>query len=132
MVERYHYQNQLSMKSLVLAVDFDGTITEESFPEVGALRQNADVVLRKLYEDGHKIVINTCRTGKYEGLAEYFLIKHEIPFHFINSNLPELITKYKQDSRKISADVYIDNRCLMGLPPTWDEIYEIINKMAQE
>ena len=123
-------QTRLAMKSLILAVDFDGTIATDSFPEVGQLRPNADIVIRKLYEDGHKIIINTCRTGKYEGLAEYFLIQHKIPFHFINSNLPEVIQKYQQDCRKISADVYIDNKCVAGLPE-WDDIYDIINKMAQ-
>lgn len=119
------------MKNLILAIDFDGTIATDSFPEVGELRENADVVIRKLYEDGHSIIINTCRTGKYEGLAEYFLQKNNIPYHFINSNLPRVIESYKQDCRKISADIYIDNRCILGIP-TWDEIYEIITKRAQE
>lgn len=119
------------MKKLILAIDFDGTIAELSFPEVGALRKDADTVIRQLKEDGHKIVINTCRTGRYEGMAEDFLIKNNIPYDFINSNFPELITQYKQDCRKISADIYIDDKCLMGLP-SWKEIYQIIINKANE
>lgn len=110
---------------LVLAIDFDGTIATISFPDVGALIKDADVFIRKLYEEGHYIIINTCRSGKQEGLAEDFLNAHDIPYHYINSNLPELIVKYSQDCRKISADIYIDDKCLMGLP-SWGGIYHII------
>lgn len=117
------------MKKLILAIDFDGTVATDSFPEVGTLRKDADVIIRKLYEDGHDIIINTCRTGKYEGLAEYFLIENNIPYHFINSNLPRVIDTYKQDCRKISADFYIDNRNIGGLP-SWKEIYKIVSLAA--
>jgi hypothetical protein len=112
---------------LVLAIDFDGTIATPSFPEVGALKEDADVFIRKLYNEGHYIIINTCRSGKQEGLAEDFLNAHNIPYHYINSNLPELIVEYGQDCRKISADIYIDDKCLMGLP-SWGRIYYIIQK----
>lgn len=111
---------------MVISIDFDGTICEHSFPEVGALKKDADVYIKKLYNEGHKIIINTCRSGKYEGMAQNVLDAHEIPYHYINGNLPELITLYKQDCRKISADVYIDDKCLMGLPDTWEEIYNIL------
>ena len=120
----------MKKKKLILAIDFDGTIASLSFPEVGTLRENADVVIRKLYEEGHKIIINTCRSGKMEGMAYDFLKVHGIPFHFINNNLPELIIEYGQDCRKISADVYIDDRCLMGLP-SWNEIYNLIQKKSE-
>lgn len=119
------------MKKFILAIDFDGTIATESFPEVGTLIEDADVIIRKLYDEGHDIIINTCRTGKYEGLAEYFLRDHEIPFHFINSNLPRVLDQYKQDCRKISADFYIDNRNIGGLP-SWKEVYKIIQKASKE
>lgn len=119
------------MKKFVLAIDFDGTIATDSFPEVGVLRKDADTIIRKLYSEGHDIIINTCRTGKYEGLAEYFLKKNDIPYHFINSNLPRVVDFYKQDCRKISADFYIDNRNIGGLP-SWKEIYKIINKASKE
>jgi len=118
------------MKQFYIAVDFDGTIAQKAWPHVGEMIKDADIVLRKLYEDGHIILINTCRTGKYEGLAEYFLIENNIPYHYVNSNHPDLIVKYGQDSRKISADIYIDDKGIGGLPE-WKEIYEIITKKAQ-
>ena len=111
-----------------ISIDFDLTITNPDaiFQEVGTLQKDADVYIRKLYEEGHQILINTCRSGRAEGMAQDFLEKHNIPFTYINSNLPELITYYKQDCRKLSADVYIDDKCLMGLPPTWKEIYDLV------
>jgi len=110
---------------MTIAIDFDGTICKQSFPEVGALIKDADKYIRKLHKDEHTIIINTCRSGKYEGMAQDFLDANNIPYDYINSNLPELITFYKQDCRKISADVYIDDRCLMGLP-SWKKIYKLI------
>lgn len=112
-------------KKFILAIDFDGTIATASFPEVGTLREGAYEIINQLYKEGHKIIINTCRSGKYEGMAEDFLKENDIPYHFINTNLPELITEYGNDCRKISADFYIDDKCLMGLP-SWGEIYSII------
>ena len=111
-----------------LSIDFDGTICEHSFPEIGKLKPDADTYIRKLYREGHNIIINTCRSGKYEGMAQDFLDDNDIPYDYINSNLPELIIKYGQDCRKISADIYIDDKCLMGLPKTWSEIYNLIQK----
>lgn len=111
---------------MTLSIDFDGTICTHSFPEVGTLKKDAHLYINLLYNEGHKIIINTCRSGKYEGMAQDFLDKNEIQYHYINSNLPELIEHYGQDCRKISADVYIDDKCLMGLPETWKEIYELI------
>jgi len=116
---------------MVLAIDFDGTICENAFPKIGNLINEADVYIRKLFKDGHEIVINTCRSGKYEGIAQDFLDENDIPYHYINSNLPRLIVKYTQDCRKISADIYIDDKCLMGLP-SWKKIYKIIKKKNEK
>jgi hydroxymethylpyrimidine pyrophosphatase-like HAD family hydrolase len=110
---------------LVLAIDFDGTIATLSFPEVGGLRKDAAVIIRRLYSDGHYIIINTCRSGRYQGMAEDFLKENSIPYHFVNCNLPELIVEYDSDCRKISADWYIDDKGIGGLP-SWEEIYDII------
>ena len=110
---------------LHIAIDFDGTIVENAYPEVGELRENAKSIINQLYEDGHTLIINTCRSGRYSDEAKDFLIRNKIKFHFFNENCPTLIQKYRGDCRKISADVYIDDRCIGGLP-SWLEIYELI------
>ena len=113
-------------RPLTIAIDFDGTIVEEAFPGVGKLKPEADKYINKLYDEGCMIIINTCRTGSYEADAENLLRRKGIKYHYINCNLPKSIEYFKQDCRKISADVYIDDRCLLGLPDTWEEIYNII------
>jgi len=111
---------------MIIAIDFDGTIAELAWPEVGALKKDADTYINMLYNKGHTIIIYTCRTGKYEGMAQDFLDQNNIKYHYINTNDPDLVKFYKQDCRKISADIYVDDKCLMGLPKTWGEIYRLI------
>lgn len=118
--------------NLIIAIDFDGTICDLSFPEVGKMKPEADKYVNMLFDEGHHIIINTCRSGIYEGLAETFMKENKIHYHFINSNMPYMIEAYGQDCRKISADIYIDDKCLMGIPKTWKEIYEIIQERKEE
>jgi len=116
---------------MIISIDFDGTIVEEAYPLVGKMMPEANIYINKLFSEGHEIIINTCRSGKYEGDAEDFLIKHGIHFNQINSNLPHVIEFYGRDTRKISADLYIDNKQLGGLPlrkgyVCWRSIYHTI------
>lgn len=115
----------------VLAIDFDGTICEESFPKVGALKPDADKYINMLYNEGFHIVINTCRSGTYEGMAHHFLKEKGVHYHYLNCNMPYMIEEYGQDCRKISADIYIDNKSLFGLPKTWEEIYNQVIKLRK-
>ena len=117
------------MRKLILAIDFDGTIAMENevFPKIGEMLPDAKYFINELYGQGHTIIINTCRTGYYEGMAENWLKEKGIKFNWINCNDPNRIREFKGDCRKISADIYIDNRCLMGLP-SWESIYRIVQK----
>lgn len=115
-------------KRFVVAIDFDGTICEESYPEIGEIKKDAAMYINLLWRLGCNIVINTCRSGIYEGMVEKFLEENRIRYDYINCNMPNLIEEYGRDCRKISADVYIDDKCLMGLPETWEEIYELTVK----
>lgn len=118
-------------KSLVLAIDFDGCIVEEAYPEIGELIPNAKQMINQLYLDGHYIIIWTCRTGEALLQAEVFLLEKGIRFHKINHHHPKDILKYKQFGPKVGADVYVDDKQVFGLP-TWLEIYEWITEKAQQ
>lgn len=118
-------------KELVLAIDFDGTIVELAYPKVGEMKPEADIYINKLYDEGHHILIHTCRCGEHEQDAKEFLESKGIKFHELNNNIPHLIEMYANDSRKLSADIYIDDKCLMGIPDTWKEIYDIIQIKAK-
>lgn len=108
-----------------IAVDFDGTVAELAYPEIGEPRKDAKYFINKLYDEGYTIMLNTCRTGDHEILVKDWMKEQGIKYHTINTNLKEDIEFYGCDSRKISADVYIDDKCVAGLP-SWEEIYDII------
>nr|WP_322625675.1 hypothetical protein [uncultured Flavobacterium sp.] len=110
----------------VIAIDFDGTICENQYPDIGPLRGAAAVIINALYDLGYGILINTCRTGQFEQNARDFLALHGIKYHLINENFQHLIDLYDSDSRKLSADVYIDDKCLQWTSPTWTEKFLMI------
>ena len=111
----------------IISIDCDGTIWDDKYPNIGYLREGAKEYITKLYEEGYGIIINTCRAGLMEADAINFLNRNNIPFHYINCNFPHLIEYYGNDCRKISADVYIDDKCLFDIP-SWEEKYAIITK----
>ena len=51
-------------KSLLIAVDFDGTIVEDAYPRVGKPMPFALETIKMLQADGHRIILWTYRHGK--------------------------------------------------------------------
>ncbi len=110
---------------MIIAVDFDGTLHTGEWPAIGEPMPWAIAGMRRLKEDGHMLIVWSCREGYDLVDAVNWLLEHEIPFDRINDNLPKNIRKYDNNSRKISADLYIDDRQLGGLP-SWKEIPDIV------
>ena len=125
-------------KHPILAIDLDDTIfrelSEEQFPEVGPLFPKAKEAINSLYDQGYYIIIWTCRSKAALHLAEEALVRNQIKYHALNRQSPSIMLKYGSDTRKISADLYIDNKQLGGLPtsfnkdmdtliPDWDRFY---------
>lgn len=117
---------------MIIAVDFDGTIVENAYPEIGAPMGYAIPALQYLKKKGHTIIINTCRAGKYFEEAKIWLIKHAIPFDFINENDPKRIAQYGEDTRKISADIYIDDKNIFCRYINWYLIVREVDRLACE
>ena len=112
---------------MIIAVDFDGTLhTGKEWPKIGAPAPHAVEMMQRLFNDGHDLIIWTCREGKYRTDMIAWLSEHGIPFTRINHNDPDSARKFGYDARKVFADVYIDNNNLGGLP-SWREIYDIIS-----
>jgi Restriction endonuclease len=98
--------------SMIIAVDFDGTLFEDEFPEIGEPITSVIEVIKILKKFGHKIILWTCRCGDDLQAAINACYDAGIQFDAINENLPEQIEKYNNDCRKISADIYIDDKSL--------------------
>ena len=111
---------------LKIAVDFDGTIVEHKYPEIGKEIMFAFQTLRALQEQGHQLILWTFRSGKELVDAVEYCRRNGIEFYAVNSSYPEEEFDEDYDSRKIDADIFIDDRNIGGLP-SWGEIYQMIN-----
>jgi hydroxymethylpyrimidine pyrophosphatase-like HAD family hydrolase len=114
-------------KSLLIAVDFDGTIVEDAFPKVGKKKPFAIETIRMLQDDGHRIILWTYRHGKALQEAIEFLQKSGIKLYAVNKSYPEEENNPKGVSRKINADLFIDDRNFGGFPG-WGVIYQNLSK----
>lgn len=109
-----------------IAVDFDGTIVEHKYPEIGKPKLFAFETLKKLQEERHQLILWTYRYGKELEDAVEFCRNNGIEFYAVNKNYPEEIFDEEKMSRKIHADFYIDDRNICGLPG-WGEIWYTIH-----
>ena len=112
----------------IIAVDFDGTIVEHRYPAIGKEKEGAIDTLKRLAKEGNKLILWTVREGDLLDEAVAFCRSRGLEFYAVNSNLPQnelFLSSAKSISGKVSADVYIDDRNLGGIPD-WDTIYEQI------
>jgi len=107
---------------LIIAVDFDGTIVEDAYPQIGSPMLFAFETLKELNKDGHRLILWTYRNGSRLQEAVDFCSKKGIEFYAVNKNYPEEKFEGKV-SRKINADIFIDDRNIGGLLG-WGEIYK--------
>ena len=110
---------------MIIATDYDGTIACQSpgrtvckiwhwggdpWPNVGEPCWPTIIFLRQARDDGHKVILWTTRDGLILKEAINACRKWGLEFDAVNENLPERIAKYGNDSRKVSADIYLDDR----------------------
>lgn len=99
------------MDRKLIAVDFDGTVVSHEYPAVGEPLALAHRVLWRLHEQGHKIILWTCRTGQKLEAAQCAWSEMNLPpLHGVNRNDPD--DPFGNDGIKVFADVYIDDRAL--------------------
>lgn len=112
---------------MIISIDFDGTIVREKWPDIGAPLPGALSAIRRLHAAGHTIIINSCRVGAPEDRMREWLAEHLTGcVDYINENHPLRVTEYGGDSRKISADIYIDDKGIYCSEIKWHEILEEI------
>jgi hypothetical protein len=113
---------------MIIAVDFDGTIVEHRYPAIGKEKLFAFDTLESLQKQGHQLILWTFRSGRELDDAVAYCKKHGLEFYAINRSYPE--EELNRDiSRKINADVFIDDRNLGGCIG-WGEGWHMINKDA--
>ena len=108
-VDGYNFKNK------TIAVDFDGTLCTNKYPEIGLPNVTLIERLIKL-KDSNTLILWTCRTGDQLNKAVEWCKNHGLEFDYVNENSELTLAKYNyEDSRKITADIYIDDRAMKSL-----------------
>lgn len=100
------------MTGKIIAVDFDGTLCENAYPDIGKAKESVISALSKEQYNGAKIILWTCRTGERLKEAVAWCEDHFLIFDAVNENLPEVIETFGSDNRKIFAHEYWDDRAV--------------------
>ena len=112
---------------MTIAVDFDGTIVTHKYPEIGEEIPFAIETLKMLINDRHRLILWTVREGELLDEAVNWCRERGVEFYAVNRDYPEETPETNEHfSRKIKADVFIDDRNLGGLPD-WGTIYRMIS-----
>jgi hypothetical protein len=113
---------------MTIAVDFDGTIVEHEYPEIGREIPFATDTLRMLIEDRHQLILWSCREGELLQQAIDWCHERGVDFYAVNRDFPEEdIERNQHFSRKLKVDLFIDDRNIGGLPD-WGTIYRMISE----
>jgi hydroxymethylpyrimidine pyrophosphatase-like HAD family hydrolase len=102
---------------MVIAVDFDGTLCEHKFPEIGQIKEIHQKVInfiRTSKSKGAEIILWTCREDlkerKYLTEAVNWCKENNIPIDFVNEYPMPQFNGFA--SRKVCADMYIDDKAV--------------------
>lgn len=109
---------------LKVAVDFDGTIVENEYPQLGKPMLFAFETLKELQKRGFVLILWTVRTGKLLEEAVEFCRQNGVEFYAVNRNHPEEFLD-PETPRKLDVDVFIDDRNLGGFPG-WDKVFSML------
>ena len=95
---------------MTIGIDFDGCLVSWNFPLVGKDIGSAEVC-RDLVKKGVKIILYTMRDKEFLDDAVKWCEDNKIKLYGINENPSQTWS----DSRKVHADIYIDDQAL-GCP----------------
>ena len=112
---------------MIIAVDFDGTIVEHRYPRIGEEIPFAIDTLKLLQQEKHRLILWSVREGTLLEEAVEWCKARGLEFYAVNKDYPEEQKSHQGFSRKLKADLFIDDRNLGGLPD-WGLIYEMIKK----
>lgn len=109
---------------MIYAIDFDGTLCADAYPEIGAPRPGIIEFVKAAQRGGDRFILWTCRTGDELAAAVAWCTERGIMFDAVNENLAENVARYGNDCRKVYADRYIDDRnLLIDLPESYVTIH---------
>ena len=98
--------------SRAIAIDFDGCLCENAWPEIGA--PNWPVIQRAIEEqkNGAELILWSCREGELLNAAVQAAEEWGLHFDAVNDNLPSWKKVWGNNPRKIGATEYWDDRAV--------------------
>ena len=115
----------INERSKIIAIDFDGTVVEHKYPEIGKEMLFAFSTLKALQQKGHKLILWTIRTGKLLDEAVAYCKQNGVEFYAVNKNYPEEVLD-AETSRKLNVDIFIDDRNIGGFIG-WSEVWQTLH-----
>ena len=101
---------------MIIAVDFDGILCENRFPEIGKPYYDMIAAVREAMDLGHEVILWTSRVDDRLTEAVSWCEDRGLRFTSINDNTPSNKQKYEHlypnGTRKVYADVYVDDHSL--------------------
>lgn len=97
---------------MIIAVDFDGTLCVNRWPDIGPPRESVVKYVRQQQRDGARLILWTNRRDERLEEAVAWCREQGITFDAVNENLPEIVERFGGDCRKVFADVYLDDRAM--------------------
>lgn len=107
---------------LIVAYDFDNTVNDSVGGTTGYSGQVRELV-RACKEMGCTMIVFTCRTAEEYPLVKKYLNDNDIPYDYINENIPDLSIK---TSNKIFFNILLDDRC--GLSASYEILVDVLRK----
>ena len=102
-------------RPIIIAVDFDGCLCKNAWPEIGEARSDIIHALLERQKQGAKIILWTCRVGEHLAAAVQWCADHGITFDAVNSNLPANVAAFGNDCQKVFADEYWDDKAVPAI-----------------
>ena len=119
-------QGMITEKSKTIAVDFDGTVVEHAYPQIGEEMLFAFATLRRLQEKGHKLILWSIREGDLLQAAVDHCRRNGVEFYAVNANFPGEVLEPGFSARKVNVDIFIDDRNVGGFRG-WSETYQMLH-----
>lgn len=118
----------------IIAVDFDGTLCENAWPDIGETKWATVQALLAAQAAGARLILWTNRVGARLAEAVEWCRNRELEFDAVNENLPEVRAAFTTDCRKVCADIYLDDKAAqpsaMVLGQLWETARETMNETA--
>ena len=122
---------------MIIAVDFDGVLCKNAFPEIGEPIYPVISLVREMMDMGNEVILWTTRNGAELVDAIDWCEDRGLHFIAINdqapSNKAEFKNKYETESRKVYADYYIDDNNLgFGCYEFIDQLKALVREMRKD